>query len=318
VLVSIVIPVYKGAHTIGPLVESLFNEFNQHKIEIVLVNDGSPDDSGKVCRRLLQSHPGRIKLVELSRNFGEHNAVMAGLKHARGDCAVIMDDDFQNPPSEVQRLLDALEQDYDVVYGVYEQKHHNLFRNLGSWFNGLAANILIKKPKDLYLSSFKVMKRFVIDQIVLYDLPYPYIDGLIFRVTARIGKVTVKHRPRAKGRSTYTLSKLVGLWLNMFTNFSVLPLRVATVLGLITMFFGVGLASLATYWAYTDPLAPKGWPTLVCALVIFSGVQLIALGVIGEYLGRLFLGHNRTPQYIVREVLEKDTNDLSTTESKGP
>ena len=117
---------------------------------------------------------------ELSRNFGEHNAVMAGLTHAAGDCAVIMDDDFQNPPSEVRRLLDALDQDWDVVYGVYEQKHHNLFRNLGSRFNGWVANILIKKPRNLYLSSFKVMKRFVIDQIILYDLPYPYIDGLIF------------------------------------------------------------------------------------------------------------------------------------------
>jgi len=317
VLVSIVIPVYKSEKTIGPLVESMLSEFDQNNVEIVLVNDGSPDNSSKVCRRLLQRHPDMVRLIELSRNFGEHNAVMAGLKYARGDCAVIMDDDFQNPPSEVQLLLDTLEQGYDVVYGVYEQKHHSLFRNLGSLFNDLVANVLIKKPKDLYLSSFKVMNRFVIDQIVLYDLPYPYIDGLIFRVTTRIGKVTVTHRPRAQGRSTYTIPKLIGLWMNMFTNFSVLPLRVATVLGLITMFFGVGLASLATYWAYTDPLAPKGWPTLVCALVIFSGVQLIALGVIGEYLGRLFLGHNRTPQYIVREVVDGDSNGLPSIESKG-
>jgi len=300
---SIIIPVYNGANTIDALVEKLFRELPENDIEIVLVNDGSSDNSAAVCRAIQQRHTRRVIFVDLSKNFGEHNAVMAGLRYARGDAAVIMDDDFQNPPSEVRLLVAKLDEGFDVVYSQYERKHHSIFRNLGSWFNGIMATILLKKPGNLYLSSFKALNRFMIDQIILYTHPYPYIDGLIFRVTRKVGRVTVKHSPRASGKSNYSLVRLVRLWLNMFTNFSILPLRIATILGCITVLFGIVIASLAVYWAFTDPLAPHGWPTLVCAMVIFSGTQLLVLGVIGEYLGRLFLGQNGTPQSIVREVI---------------
>jgi len=314
---SIIIPVYNGADTIAALVENLFRELQDSEIEIILVNDGSADNSVAVCREIQQHRPEQVTFVNLSKNFGEHNAVMTGLRYARGNAAVIMDDDFQNPPSEVNRLVAKLEKGFDVVYGQYERKHHSLFRNLGSWFNGMMATVLLKKPKGLYLCSFKAINRFLIDEIIRYTHPYPYIDGLIFRVTRRVGMVTVQHSPRAVGKSNYSLARLVRLWLNMFTNFSILPLRIATILGCITVVFGMVIAALAVYWAFTDPLAPAGWPTLVCAMVIFSGTQLLVLGVIGEYLGRLFLGQNGTPQSIVREVTGANSASKPPTEAQS-
>jgi undecaprenyl-phosphate 4-deoxy-4-formamido-L-arabinose transferase len=243
-----------------------------------------------------------VRLLNLARNFGEHNAVMAGLKEAAGDIAVIMDDDYQNSPQDVRLLVDAVTgSDNDVIYGVYERKQHHWLRNLGSRLNGVMATALLGKPRHLYLSSFKAVNRFVIDEIVRYDLPYPYVDGLIFRVTNRVGMATVRHLPRQVGRSGYTLSKLLQLWLNMFTNFSVVPLRVAMIIGMLTVVCGILFLLVALYWYLTEPDIPRGWASLVALISIFSGIQLLSIGMIGEYLGRLFLGHNRTPQYVVRE-----------------
>lgn len=307
-MISIVIAVYKSAGTIGSLVEKILEEPGLNVGEIILVNDASPDNTGAVCRDIVASFRGRVRLVDLARNFGEHNAVMAGLTHCRGDIAVIMDDDFQNPPSEIKLLVDKLlAGQYDVVYGVYLRKHHNWFRNLGSWFNGIVATATLGKPRGIYLSSFKAINRFAINEITHYDLPYPYIDGLLFRVTNRIGSVTVQHAQRIAGKSNYTLWKLIHLWLNMLTNFSILPLRFATILGCLTLLFGLGLSSCVFYWAFTGVELPSGWPSVICTLVIFSGVQLITIGVIGEYVGRLFLGCNGTPQFVVREVIESES-----------
>ncbi len=304
-MVSVVIPVYSGAQTIGPLVEQLLLEVQLPGLEVVLVNDCSPDQSETVCRELVTRHRGKVRLLTLSRNYGEHNAVLAGLKECRGDLAVIMDDDFQHPPAEIARLVKALQETgNDVIYGVYESKQHNCFRNFGSWLNGLVATVLLHKPAWLYLSSFKVINRFVIEQVTRYDQPYPYIDGLIFRITTRVGMVTVQHLPRKVGQSGYTLRKLLHLWLNMFTNFSVLPLRLAMFIGMITVSLGLGFLLLVLYWFLTDPTLPKGWPSLVGLICIFSGIQMLALGMIGEYLGRLFLGQNGTPQYVVRDRFE--------------
>ncbi|MBI5814385.1 MAG: glycosyltransferase family 2 protein [Nitrospinae bacterium] len=310
-LISIVIPVYRSELSIGPLVDRLMEEPSIKKqIEVVLVNDGSPDGSGRVCREITAKYPGRTRLIELSRNFGEHNAVMAGLRHAKGDAAVIMDDDFQNPPSEVSLLIEEMEKGgHDVVYGIYERKRHHWLRNLGSKVNGFMATYLLDKPAGLYLSSFKSLNRFTIDQVIKYDLPYPYLDGLIFRVTKKVGKVMVRHEDRLMGESNYSFRKLVRLWLNMFTNFSVLPLRVATLSGGLTIIFGMVMACVAVYWKYTDPLAPAGWATLVVLAAFFSGVQLISLGVMGEYIGRMFISHSGAPQSIVREVVESEKKE---------
>ena len=303
--ISIVIPVFKSASTIGPLVEEIFKETGLEIEEIILVNDGSPDNTGPVCRDMVRAHAGRVLLLDLARNFGEHNAVMAGLNQCVGDIAVIMDDDFQNRPSEIRLLIEKMQEGkYDVVYGEYRHKYHGWFRNLGSWFNGIVFSMISEKQMKSYLSSFKAINRFIIDEITGYNGPFPYIDGHVFRATNRIGSVEVRHAPRETGTSNYSLRKLMGLWLNMLTNFSIYPLRFATLLGGTTILFGIGLTALVIYWNFTDPEVPSGWPTVICSLVIFSGVQLISLGIIGEYVGRLFLGNNATPQYVVREIVK--------------
>jgi undecaprenyl-phosphate 4-deoxy-4-formamido-L-arabinose transferase len=303
VRVSLVIPVYNGARTVGPLVERLRKELaGAHELEIVLVNDGSQDDSAGVCRELARSDP-RVRFVNLARNFGEHNAVMAGLRFASGECAVILDDDFQNPPSEVTKLVEKLAGGYDVVFARYERKQHSWLRNLGSRFNNAVASVMLGKPRDLYLSSFKAVNRFVIDEITRYAGPYPYVDGLILRATRNWATELVRHDPRAEGPSNYTLGRLVGLWLNMFTNFSILPLRVASLAGLVFALLGLVLAVGFVVEKLRHPELPAGWASLAVIVLTISGVQLFALGMIGEYLGRLFLQDNGTPIFVVRETV---------------
>ncbi len=299
--VSVVIPVYRGEKTIARLVHALRDALGAvYDLEIVLVNDGSPDGSAAVCRRLAGESPA-VKFINLARNFGEHNAVMAGLNHAAGDYAVIMDDDFQNPPAEVVKLIEEIRLGYDVVYSYYEKKRHSLLRNLGSRFNDRVATLLLGKPRDLYLSSFKAVNRFVIDELVKYDGPYPYIDGLILRFTRNYSRVLVRHEPRAEGGSSYTLGKLASLWLNMFTNFSVLPLRLASGAGFAFAIVGVLIAIGFAVEKLEDPELPVGWASLIVTVLITSGVQLFALGMIGEYVGRLFLKQSGRPQFVVRE-----------------
>jgi undecaprenyl-phosphate 4-deoxy-4-formamido-L-arabinose transferase len=227
---------------------------------------------------------------------------MGGLHYATGDCAVIMDDDFQNPPEEVAKLVEELRRGYDVVFSCYERKHHGWLRNLGSRFNNWVASVMLDKPYDLYLSSFKAISRFARDQIIQYGGPYPYVDGLLLRVTNNYSRVLVRHDPRTEGRSGYTPRKLVRLWLNMFTNFSVLPLRLASVAGLACSFVGLLTAFIFALEKLHNPDLPAGWASLIVSLFVVSGVQLFALGMIGEYLGRLFLKVNGQPQFVVRET----------------
>jgi glycosyltransferase involved in cell wall biosynthesis len=298
---SVVIPVYRGAETIGPLVAKLTEYLgDKYRLEIVLVNDGSPDHSADVCRQLAQAN-AEVRFVNLSRNFSEHNAVMAGLNHARGESVVIMDDDFQNPPSEVIKLVEELRRGYDVVYSYYEKKQHSTWRNWGSQFNNLVATVMLDKPRDLYLSSFKALNRFTVEQITKYDGPYPYIDGLILQVTRSISRVLVEHDSRQTGKSGYTLRKLVSLWLNMFTSFSVLPLRFASAVGFLFAFLGLAMGLMCLVERIRFPDQPVGWASIIVTVFVIGGVQLFALGMIGEYLGRLFLKQNGRPQFVVRE-----------------
>jgi glycosyltransferase involved in cell wall biosynthesis len=299
---SIVVPVYRGGETVPHLVAQLGDYLStRYSFEIVLVDDGSPDDSAEVCKRLAEQFPF-VKAVCLARNFGEHNAVMAGLNHAQGDAVVIMDDDLQNPPSEVTKLLDELARGKDVVYARYDEKRHSWFRNFGSRINDRVATIMLNKPKDLYLCSFKAMNRFLVDEVVRFDGPFPYIDGIVLRTTRRIGVVTVKHHERTTGQSGYTLRKLVSLWFRMFTGFSILPLRIASVLGLTMSGLGVLGALYFAVERLADPALPVGWATLAVLVTLLSGVQLFSLGLLGEYLGRVFLRLGGTPQFIVRDV----------------
>ena len=306
---SLVIPVYNGSRTIGELVERITKVFGSTSFEVVLVNDGSQDDSEAMCARLAERFPQLVVFVHLSRNFGEHNAVLAGFIQSRGRYVAVLDDDGQNPPEEVKRMLEDLKaKNYDVVYGHYIEKKHSAFRNFGSWFNNKIATIMLHKPKDLYLSSFKVMNRFVVNEIIKYRGPYPYTDGLIYRVTRNIGQLPVEHRPSASGRSRYTFRRLVRLWLNMFLNFSIKPLRLSIYVGLLTSCLSVvALVAILIDRLWITPNVTLGIPTVLGTIVLLAGIQLMILGLVGEYLGRLYLDQTGTPQYVIRYIKRGDS-----------
>ncbi len=309
---SVVVPVYNGAATIGELVNALRALDIAGGLEIVLVVDGSPDNSLAVCKQLAAEPGAPIVLLSLSRNFGEHNAVMAGLARARGSYVITMDDDLQNPPGEVRRLFEhARDGGYDAVYTYYEEKKHAAWRNLGSRFTNWCADHLIDKPRGLYLSSFRCLSAFVREQITAgYEGPFPYVDGLVFQVTQNVSRLQVQHLPRIEGRSNYTLARLFRLWLSMFSNFSVIPLRFATLFGIAFGALGALAAVVVVVEAISDNKPPQGWASLMVAVLVLAGVQLIVVGLIGEYLGRMFLAVNRKPQYLVREVFTRGADGL--------
>jgi glycosyltransferase involved in cell wall biosynthesis len=303
---SIVIPVYNGADSVGELVAALEDLAIPGGHEIVLVVDGSPDNSLDVCRELAARARVPITLIDHARNFGEHNAVMTGLRHTRGAHVINMDDDLQNPPEEVARLLAyAQETGADVVYTYYEESKHAAWRNLGSQFTNWVAGFVLDKPKGLYLSSFRCMSAFLVREITRYEGPFPYIDGLSLQVTQKIDRLLVRHLPRAIGRSNYTLRRLLRLWMSMFVNFSVMPLRISTLTGFALSVLG-GLGGLAAVIEALFFSPPAGWASLFVAVLLLSGVQLMILGIVGEYLGRLYLTANHKPQSVVRSVTRSE------------
>jgi undecaprenyl-phosphate 4-deoxy-4-formamido-L-arabinose transferase len=305
---SIVIPVYRGAATIAGLVETLSNLRPEGGLEVILVNDGSPDNSGEVCRALLPTARVPVTYIEHARNYGEHNAVMTGLRHAAGAFVITMDDDLQNPPEEVVRLYDhARAGAWDVVYTRYATKQHSAWRNLGSRFANRVADRLLDKPPGLYLSSFRCMSALVVHSVTRYEGPYPYIDGLIMQVTQRIDSIEVRHLPRAEGVSNYNMRRLVRLWLNLATSFSLAPLRLASIVGALMAVVGTIGAAATIFAALRDTQTPSGWASTMTVILLLSGVQFMILGVLGEYVGRTFLSANGKPQGTVRMIERSPT-----------
>ncbi|HZF74319.1 MAG TPA: glycosyltransferase family 2 protein [Acetobacteraceae bacterium] len=303
---SIVVPVYRGAATVGALVDALGELRPVGGLEVILVNDGSPDNSGEVCRALQATARVPVTYIEHARNFGEHNAVMTGLRHARGAYVITMDDDLQNPPEEVVKLYDhARLGGWDVVYTRYAVKEHEGWRNLGSRFANWVADQLLDKPKGLYLSSFRCMSALAVREVTNYRGPYPYVDGLLMQVTQRLDSIEVKHLPRAEGRSNYTVKRLVLLWLNLATNFSVVPLRMAVVAGAAMGFLGL-LAALYVIFEGLRGETPSGWASMMTVVLLVAGVQFLILGVLGEYVGRAFLSSNGKPQGVVRDLVHSE------------
>lgn len=301
---TFVIPLYKSAETIAAVVRDIEALDIEGGHEIVLVNDGSGDRTADVCRELMRTARVPITFIEHARNFGEHNAVLTGWRHARGAHIVNLDDDGQNPPAEAKRLWEhAKATGLDVIFGHYRMKQHSVWRNVGSWFTNKMTDWALDKPSGFYLSSFRCVSAFIAQQVIPYAGPYPYIDGLILQVTQRIGSIEVRHEARVAGQSTYTLRRLIRLWMAAWVNFSVLPLRVATVLGLCLA--GAGVVALAVVgWMWLQGIGPdRGFGWIMAALLVFSGTQLVLLGLIGEYIGRTFLTVNQRPQSVVREVI---------------
>jgi len=309
-LMSIVIPAYKAEHSIFPLCKEILKVFNNFNMEIVVVNDCSPDKTHDECLKLVKEYTKEISYIKLGKNVGEHNAVMAGLKHAHGEWVVVMDDDFQNPPGEALKLLTyALNNKFDVVYGDYRKKKHNILRNTMSKINDISANYILGKPKGLYLSSFKCLKKNIIKKITSYDGPYPYIDGLLLSVTTNVGSIETFHDKREIGKSGYSFSKLLRLYGNLATNFSTVPIHFFSIIGLVIAICS-GLWAIVTITAkISDPSLPLGYSSIFIAIIFFSGIQLIFLGLLGEYIGKVLKNVNKEPQYSIEYIKLHDSKN---------
>ena len=311
--VSFVIPCYRSENTLPRVVteiEEKMNQLTQYEYNIFLVNDCSPDNTFGVIRKLCEEKKW-VCGISLAKNFGQHSALMAGLRHADGDYVVCLDDDGQTPADEVDKLLSKLEEGYDAVYAKYEHKQHSTFRNLGSKVNELMTRVMLGKPKDLSVSSYFAVRRFVVEDMIRYENSYPYVIGLVLRATKSITNVVVQHREREEGASGYTLKKLLGLWFNGFTAFSVKPLRIATAIGVCCAGGGFLYGVYTIIKRLVNPDVPIGFSALMTAIVIFCGMIMFMLGLIGEYIGRIYISLNNSPQYVIREIInvEKSTRD---------
>jgi glycosyltransferase involved in cell wall biosynthesis len=300
---SIVVPVYRSAGCLPELARRIAldvgREFDSY--ELVLVNDCSPDDSWQVITDLAGQY-GFVVGVNLRKNVGQDNAIMAGLRHSRGDVVVIMDDDLQHDPTDIARLYREIQRGFDVAYAHFEQKQQAFWKNAGSWFADRVAVALLGKPPSIYMSPFKAIRREVVDEIVKYDGPFSYVDGIIFTVTSRLTQIPALHRTRFAGKSNYNLARSLGVWLKLATSFSVIPLRIASVAGgvIALLSFVLGFAFLVQALFFGRPV--EGWPSLMVTLTFLGGIQLIGIGAVGEYIGRIFMTLNRHPQFTVKEV----------------
>ena len=314
-LISYVIPCYKSEQTLGGVVEEIrtaMSKLTEYAYEIILVNDGSPDGTFSVIKKLCEED-SKIKGINFARNFGQHAALIAGFRHANGEIIVCLDDDGQTPADEVGKLLAGIENGADVVYAKYAHKQHSWFRNFGSYINELMTRVMLGKPKELYLSSYFAARRFVIEDVVRYENAYPYVIGLVLRTTKNIVNVEVTHREREIGTSGYTFGKLLNLWINGFTAFSVKPLRIATMMGAIFAIFGFLYTIYTVIKKFVNPAVPLGFSTLISAIMIIGGMLMLMLGMVGEYIGRIYVCMNRSPQYVIREVI----NETDDTDKEG-
>ena len=304
-LVSVAIPCYNSEATIRKVVEMVMAEFEkrpEYSCEFVLVNDNSRDGTFEEIRKLCRMYKN-VRGINLMRNFGQHNALMAAMNYVNGDLVLGMDDDMQTHPSQIFKLLYKISEGYDLVYGIYEKRKNSALKNATSKVNEVTSRLLLGRPRQIHSSNFWVITRAVAEQVVKYPGYNPYIDGIFYRITHNIGNVVVEHHKREVGSSNYTMKKLIKLWM-AYWNYSVIPLRISSVLGGIFACVGFVLAIVTVLQKLIfAPDMPMGWPSLFCAILIFSGIVLLVLGIIGEYLGKILLTLNHTPQYIIRETV---------------
>lgn len=311
--VSFVIPCYRSTVTLPGVIkeiQSAMAQMKQYSYDIVLVNDCSPDDTFETIRGLCEEHKNIIG-INLAKNFGQHSALMAGFHYVTGDIVVCLDDDGQTPADEVGKLLDGIEAGADVVYASYRQKHHSGFRNFGSRVNELMTRVMLGKPKNLMVSSYFAARRFVVEEMIRYEYAYPYVIGLVLRSTKNIINVDVNHRDREAGTSGYTLGKLLALWFNGFTAFSVKPLRIATMSGTVCAFagFAYGIYTIIKKIFIQPPDLVVGFSALMSVMLFMGGMLMLMVGLVGEYMGRMYISMNNSPQFVIREMVGVEAKD---------
>lgn len=307
---SFVIPCYGSETTIEIVVNEIRETLKQrpeYDYEIILVNDCSPDRVWPRIRALALAD-SHITGIDLAKNFGQHAALMAGYRHCTGDLIISLDDDGQTPACELFTLVDKMKEGWDVVYASYAHKMHSGFRNFGTWMNERMTESLIGKPKGLRVTSYFIMRRFIANEILRYENAYPYIEGLIFRATRNIANVPVTHHERMVGESGYTFSKLLALWFNGFTAFSVKPLRIATFCGSACACIGFLYGIYVVIRKLVDSSIEMGWSSIIASIFFLGGLILIMLGMIGEYIGRIYISINNAPQYTIRQVVTADSS----------
>jgi undecaprenyl-phosphate 4-deoxy-4-formamido-L-arabinose transferase len=311
--ISVIVPVYNSADCLDALVGSLQATLESAGggFQVILVDDASSDGSWARIQALARQHREVLGL-RFRRNFGQDNAIMAGLRRAEGRTVVIMDDDLQHDPADVPRLVERVEAGFDVCFADFGAKQQLWWKNLGSWINDLAARVVLRKPRHLYLSPFKAISADVVREIQRHDGPFPYVDGLLFLVTRHMTQIEAVHHRRHAGRGNYDLVRFGAVWLKLVTGFSGLPLRLAAYLGFAFAVVGGLMAIGVLVTKILRPEAPTGWASILVAIVVLGGIQLACLGMIGEYLGRVFLHLNRRPQYVVKE----DTAPCGETDSE--
>lgn len=306
-LISIVIPCYYSEKTIHKVVDMVTDEFNKndgYECEFVLVNDGSTDGTFDEIRKLSREY-SNVAGVNLMRNFGQHNALMAALQYTNGDYVLGMDDDMQTHPSQIFKLIHKIEEGFDLVYGIYPQVKNSAIKNLTSKINRRTSRVMLGRPKEVESSNFWIITRNVRDEVVKFDTFNPYVDAIFYRVTTNIGMVPVEHFKREFGQSGYTFRKLLKLWM-AYWNFSVVPLRMSFFVGTFSFLAGVLFVIYIIINKIISPDLPVGWSSTICIMALLFGIVLMMLGVVGEYLGKIILILNKTPQFVVRETVGID------------
>lgn len=310
--VSFIIPCYNSElfieNTINELQESINKDFKKYETEIILINDSSKDNTFIKIEEISQKNKNVIA-IDMAKNFGQHGAIFAGLSQAKGDIIVCLDDDGQTPPNEAIKLVNSLDENTDVVYAKYKNKKHNKFRNFGSKVNDYMAHSLLGKPNELFISSYFAMKKYVKDELLKYTNPYPYLEGLVLRTTNKIKNVEINHRERKIGKSNYTLKKLLHLWVNGFTSFSVKPLRLAIVCSFIFVISAMIITIAIIINKLRNPAVPLGWSSTMVVILIVGAALAFILGLIGEYVGRIYISINNSPQYVIRKVTKNDEDE---------
>lgn len=303
--ISFVIPCYYSEKTVADVIKRIIKTVmadGNYDYEIICVNDGSTDGTYAILRKLSKKNC-RIKVIDLARNFGQHAALMAAFNYVTGDFVICLDDDGQNPPEEMFSIIDKLEEGYDLVSAKYEkEKKRSLLRRIGSKVSFAMSHYLINMPKDIELNSYYGMKRFVVNEIIKYKNSYPFVHGLALRVTRNIANVSMRHDARTVGTSNYTFKSLLKLWLNGFTAFSEKPLRLAAVTGIICSMLGIVSAIVIIIQRLTGHIQSIGYASMMAALLLFSGIIMMFLGLLGEYIGRMYICINNAPQYAIRET----------------